>query len=218
MLDALGEPTRYVYISTVSVYAQPLPPGADEAAPLLDVDESIASGDPRSYGGFKVLAERELHARLGGLMTVLRPTVVTGPDDYTDRFSWWVRRVAAGGRIEAPPRLEQPVQLIDVDDLAAFTMRCLEQRILGTFNAVGPREPLTMGGMIDAIATAAGVHVSVERIDGTRAERLPLVVDDPAHDGAFQVSGQAAYQHGLTLTPLVSTARAVLTRQRDPSG
>lgn len=207
VLDALGGALpHYVYISTVSVYAPRLAPDADEAAPLLRVDESIGSDDPHSYGGLKALCEGTLRERAGDSLTVIRPTVVIGPRDYTDRFAWWVHRVASG-LVPDPPRPGQPVQLIDVQDLAMFTLRCVEQPIVGTYNAVGPQSPLTLRGMIDTIAAALDVSVTLEPIRA--GARLPLVIDDPADDGSFQVSGAAAYRSGLALTPLAQSARAV---------
>lgn len=95
VLAALGAGRpRYLYISTVSVYADPVPRGASESAPLLEVDETIPSTDPRAYGGLKVLCERELAAEYSGPLTILRPTVVIGPHDYTDRV---------GGSARSPP-------------------------------------------------------------------------------------------------------------------
>ena len=209
VLDALGQDApHYVFISTVSVYADGIGPGADETAPLLRVDESISGTDPHAYGGLKVLCEQELRSRIEGSLTVIRPTVVIGPRDYTDRFGWWVRRIAEG-RVPAPPRPAQPVQLIDVQDLAAFVVRCIEHRIVGTYNAVAPREPLTLRGMIDAVVAALDMEQRLTLMD-TGETQLPLVIADPANDGAFQVSGEAAYRQGLSLTPIEDTARAVL--------
>lgn len=206
VLDALGGAIpHYLYISTVSVYALPLAPDAGESAPLLQVDESIASADSRSYGGLKARCEAVLREQAESL-TVLRPTVVIGARDDTDRFGWWVRRVA-NGQVPEPPRPGQPVQLIDVQDLAAFALRCVEQRILGTYNVVGPEEPLTVRGMIDTIAAALDVTVTMEPV--RPGARLPLLLDDPAGDGAFQVSGAAARRSGLRLTPLAGSARVV---------
>lgn len=116
--------------------------------------------------------------------------------------------------IAAPPRTEQPVQLIDARDLAAFAVRCLEESITGTYNAVGPRDPLTLGGMITALAATFGVEVTLDHAVQTMAQRKPLVIDDPVEDGGFQVSGAAAYDAGLTLTPLDESARSVLVWER----
>lgn len=200
---------HYVFISTVSVYSPNIPPGSDESAPLLQVPETIPSSDPRSYGGLKVLCERELRNALEGRLTILRPTVVIGPRDYTDRFGWWVKRIAGGGDLPVPRRFEQPVQLIDVRDLSAFTMRTIDMNIVGTYNAVGPKEPSTLGGMIDMVSSALGVAVRLVPTDG--GSQLPLTLpEDGSADGYFSVSGAAAYRHGLTLRPIGDSARDVL--------
>ena len=204
---------HYVYISTVSVYATPMPPGAGEDAPLMRVDASIPDTDPRSYGGLKALCESALRASLGDRLTVLRPTVVVGPHDYTNRFTWWVQQIARDGKLPVPDRLHQHVQLIDVRDLAAFVVRVVEERILGTFNTVGPREPLTLSGMIDVTQEAIAVHVELVSADDEHvatSHHFPLVRPDSSDDSAYRVSGNAAYGAGLTLRPLVESARAVL--------
>lgn len=208
--DALGARLpHYVYISTVSVYADPVPAGAGEDAPLLSVSEDISADDADAYGGLKVLCERELRARTD-LLTVLRPTIVVGPHDYTGRFSWWVRHIAKDGTVPVPPRLDQPVQLIDAADLGAFAVRTVEQRILGTFNTVGPREPLTLQRLIDELRSTFGTAVQLAPVEDAEKEGIPLVLPaDGSADGAFSVSGRAAYAAGLQLRPLSQSAREV---------
>lgn len=214
VVHAIGENTvHYVYISTVSVYATPMTPGAADDAPLIHVDETVPDSDPRSYGGLKALCESELRASLGDRLTILRPTVVVGPHDYTDRFTWWVRRIARGGRLSVPHWLDQHVQLIDVRDLSAFVVHVAQDRVLGTFNTVGPRELLTLAGMIDVIQEAIGTKVELVRADDrdvSIASHFPLAIQDDSDDSVFRVAGAAAYAAGLTLRPLAESARAVL--------
>src|SRR5207302_5924746 len=138
------------------------------------------------------------------------PTVVIGPHDYTDRFPWWVRRVARGGRIEVPRRLAQPVQLIDATDLGVFAVHMVEQRVAGTFNCAGPEEPLTVGGMVGELAAAFGVSVEPVEVDPA-GRQFPLTLDeDGSADGYFSVSAAAALRAGLTLRPLSESALDVL--------
>lgn len=212
-LDVLrGRFTQYVYISTVSVYDNP-PPGSDESAALLRVEESIPAGTPEAYGGLKVLCEQALRSAVADRLTVLRPTVVIGPHDYTDRFPSWVRGVARGGRVPVPRRVEQPVQLIDASDLGAFAVHALEQRIVGTFNAVGPREPMTLGSMVSMLAAAFGSEVELDPASG---REFPLTLpEDGSRDGYFSVSGAAAYAAGLTLRPLGESGLDVLHAQQE---
>ncbi len=213
VLHALGENVpHYVYISTVSVYADALPRGADESAPLLQVEESISADDPHAYGGLKARCEELLRERLGDRLTVLRPTVVIGPHDHTDRFPWWVRSVARGGTMRVPSRLEQPVQLIDAADLAVFTMHVLEHRVLGTYNTVGPSQPLTLGGLLDALSATFDSHVepvpAESQEDGAPFPLAGLAADG-SEDGLFSVSGAAAWRDGLRLRSIAESALAV---------
>jgi 2'-hydroxyisoflavone reductase len=200
---------HYVFISTVSVYASDIPPGSDESAPLLQVPESIPSSDPRAYGGLKALCERELRGAVEDRLTILRPTVVIGPRDYTDRFGWWVKRIARGGDLQVPRRLDQPVQIIDVRDLSAFTVRTMDMTLFGTYNAVGPKGPMTLAGMIETVGDALGVAVRLGPRDD--ASQFPLTLpEDGSADGYFSLSGAAAYRQGLTLRPIGDSARDVL--------
>jgi 2'-hydroxyisoflavone reductase len=210
VLRALSDQTpQYVFISTVSVYLPNLPRGSDESAPLLHVPESIPNLDPRAYGGLKAQCERQLRDAVGDRLTILRPTVVIGPRDYTDRFGWWVKRIASAGDLRVPRRLEQPVQLIDARDLSAFAAQTIDANILGTYNAVGPTEPTTLGGVIAAVSAALGV--AVRPVPSDEGSRFPLILpEDGSVDGLFSVSGAAAYRQGLTLRPLGDSAREVL--------
>ena len=204
-----GQAPHYLYISTVSVYQPSIPRGSDESAPLLDVDEAIPPSDPHAYGGLKALCERELRAALDDRLTVVRPTVVIGPRDPTDRFTWWVRQIAGAARLHVPRRLDQPVQLIDSRDLGLFVVRCVEEEMLGTFNAVGPAQAITFGAMIDVVAEA--LAVSPHLVPAAPGTHFPLMLpeQDPP-DGVFSVSGAAAYGRGLTLRPIGESAVDIL--------
>jgi 2'-hydroxyisoflavone reductase len=213
VLRALSNQAQhYVFISTVSVYAPDISPGADEWAPLLQVPESIPRSDPRAYGGLKALCERELRSALEDRLTILRPTVVIGPLDYTDRFGWWMKRIARGGDVPAPRRRDQPLQLIDVRDLSAFTVRTIDMNILGTYNAVGPKEPMTLAGMLETAGDALGVAVRL--VPSEEGSPFPLTLpEDGSADGYFSVSGAAAYRQGLTLRTIGDSARDVVEWQ-----
>jgi len=215
VLGVLGrDAPHYLYISTVSVYDSPAP-RSDESAPLLRVDEGIAPESRDAYGGLKVLCEETLRDALGDRLTVLRPTVVIGPYDYTDRFPWWVRSVARGGRMLVPRRMEQPVQLIDAGDLGAFALHTLEERIFGVFNAVGPQERLTLGGLVRELVAAFGASVEVLPDEGGGSSYPLALVEDGSSDGYFAVSGAAAYQAGLSLRPISESGLDVLHAQAE---
>lgn len=209
-LDALGDRAdRYLLISTVSVYDAARAPetGLDEGSPRLDPVRDTEDSSGPAYGGLKVACEDDLRDRLGARATVVRPGIVAGPHDPTDRFTWWARRGGDGGQVAVPGRLDQPVQVVDSRDLARLCTLLLEQDRSGTFNAVGPAEPVTLGGLVAACAEAAGTTVEPVPVDPVVRERgFPLVLDDPADDRVFRASAAAARAAGMPATPLVTTA------------
>jgi 2'-hydroxyisoflavone reductase len=189
--DAVGQSVaqlgydRYAFISTISAYARPRVPGLTEDAELHE------GGD--GYGPLKAACERVLPE--GAL--VIRPGVVAGAYDPTNRFEHWVRAKAAGGRFEAPEPPDAPVQLIDARDLAAFTLAQLEAGAGGPFNVTG--ETTSFAGMLDACAGSG----EPDWVPGE--ERFPLWLP-PEFDGAFRVSSDKALQAGLRRRPLAETA------------
>ena len=156
---------QYIFISTISVYAAHDRP-ADETAPLVTykgsdpMAETIASLNvhPQLYGPLKALSEKEALAQYGeAATTIIRPGLIVGPSDGTDRFTYWPVRLARGGEILAPGDGSDPVQFIDARDLAEWTIRVAEQRTIGMFNASCPAGPLTMQQML--VEVAQGLHV-----------------------------------------------------------
>jgi 2'-hydroxyisoflavone reductase len=160
-----GHIGQYVFISTISVYATRDKP-ADETAPLVaykgvdpmaETTKSL-SADLRLYGPLKALSEKEAQTQYGeAATTIIRPSLIVGPGDETDRFTYWPVRLARGGDILAPGDGSDPVQFIDARDLAEWTIRMAEQRITGVFNAGGPAQPITMQQMLADVAR--GVQV-----------------------------------------------------------
>jgi 2'-hydroxyisoflavone reductase len=218
-LTAIGEAAgRYLFVSTVSVYDAKQAPeaGLDEDTPrLAEVrDTEEVTGD--TYGALKVACENDVVARLGARATIVRPGIVAGPYDSTDRFTYWARRAAQGGRVALPGRLEQPVQVVDSRDLARLCAQLLDDDRTGVFNAVGPAVPVTMGELITTCADAAGATVEVVPVaPTTNTQGFPLVLDDPDRDRVFRASGAAARSAGLTATPLLETARDTAAWDRD---
>lgn len=127
---------RYCFVSSISVYADLSRPGWDERSPLRE------EGD--DYGARKARCERAVEAAVGDRALLLRPGLIVGPWDPTNRFAYWATRLARGGEILAPGPPELPVQVIDARDLAGWTVRALEEGRAGVFNAVGPAYPLTL--------------------------------------------------------------------------
>ena len=206
---------HYVFVSTISVYAQ-FPPGRayDESAPVTTAVQG--------YGGCKARAEEVILAALPGRVTVLRPGLIVGPHDPTGRFTYWPLRMARGGRVLVPGRSDRPVQFIDVRDLAAWSVRLAQRRQPGVFHGVGPSG--TMAGMLQACHEAVGGNAElVWRDDAALLDAnvapwtgLPLWIPeaDPDSGGMLLASDQRAVQAGLTTRPWVETVGDTLVWAR----
>jgi 2'-hydroxyisoflavone reductase len=211
VLDALdGRFGRYLLISTGSVYDRlQAPAGMTEDTARLAPERGTEEITGETYGPLKVACEDDVLRRLGDRATIVRPGVVAGPHDPTDRFTYWVRRAARGGRVALPGRPDQPVQVVDSRDLARLTALLLEGDIAGTFNAVGPKEPVTLAELVRACGDVEVVPVaSVE-------PGFPLVLPDESWDVMFRRSRQAADAVGMPATPLTTTAADVLAWDRE---
>ena len=206
---------RYLLISTGSVYDHTASPAVvDEDAPRLAPERGTEEHDGPAYGPLKVACEDDAQRLWGERATVVRPGVVAGPYDPTDRFTWWVRRAARGGRVALPGRPDQPTQVVDSGDLAHLVLQLLHDDRPGTWNAVGPAEPTTLAGLVQACARAAGTSVEVVPVDPDGAA-LPLVITDEAWWPFVRRSAARARGVGLTATPLEQTAAAVLAWDRE---
>lgn len=155
-----GRVKHYTYVSSVSAYAEPYPERLDEEAPLAQLDdpatEDMAGG--RNYGGLKAACEKAAMEAMPGKVAVVRPGLIVGPGDQTDRFTYWpVRfsRAAAGEAVLCPNDPSDPAQWIDVRDLAEWLMRLAVDRPTGAFNAVG-QPGSTVGSIVDACMAATG--------------------------------------------------------------
>ena len=215
--DALGSSAgRCLLISTGSVYdvSRAAEPMTEDAArlPAEDGTEEVTT---TTYGPLKVACEDETWSRWGERAVVVRPGVVAGPYDPTDRFTWWVRRAARGGRLALAGRPQQPVQVVDSGDLARLVVQLLQDGGTGSYNAVGPAEPVTLAGLVAACAQAAGTSVQLVEVDPSAVEpALPLVLPDAGHDVLFRRSAARARAAGLPATPLAQTAADVLAWDR----
>jgi hypothetical protein len=147
---------HYTFISSISAYARMAEPGLDEEAPLEELTEAGSEDLGRHYGPLKVLCEREVHAVYPAGALIIRPGLIVGPHDPTDRFTYWPVRIAEGGEVLAPGDPDRPVQVIDVRDLAAWNLDLAERGVTGVFNATGPAMTLTMGAMLERCREATG--------------------------------------------------------------
>lgn len=167
---------QYLLVSTISVYARTDQPGQGEDAPLAVLDDpTVTEVTGETYGGLKALCERAAEARLPGRTTIVRPGLIVGPGDTTDRFTYWPARADRGGEILAPGSPDDPTQFIDVRDLADFLLLALEQRRVGIYNADAPAGALTMGQLL---ATCQAV---ARRMNTIQCVRAPCP-QPPGHD------------------------------------
>ena len=213
-----GRTGFYAFVSSISAYASPMVPGADESAPLATLaDPKVEEITGETYGGLKAACEREVTRAFGEQSLVVRPGLIVGPHDTTDRFPYWPRRLARGGEVLAPGDRGQAVQVIDVRDLAVWMLAMIERGSGGTYNATGPAEPLTFGDVLERIRTALGAVATITWVEGAfLLERgvqpwteLPLWVP-PEDAGLDEVSIQRALAAGLRFRPLADTARDTL--------
>jgi nucleoside-diphosphate-sugar epimerase len=211
-MEALGDRAgRYLFISSHAVYQdEGVGPGSTEDTPrrpaLRDTE------DLRNYGSLKVACEDDVVARYGSRATIVRPGKVAGPHDSQDGLTYWVRRAALGGRVAVPGDPEQPVQIIDSRDLARLVGQLLIDDRGGAFHAVGPAEPVTLGGLIETCARVAGTQIELVPVPATTAPRFfPLVKTNwPSQ----QRSAARARAAGMPATPLKVTVADVLAWDR----
>lgn len=218
VLDALdGRVGHYTFVSTVSVYA-PTMLAIDESS-TLDTELHDDTEQPHAnYGPQKVQCEQAVQAAFDERSTIIRPGIVAGPHDPTERFTHWVRAAAAGEQIVAA-RPEQPVQVIHGRDQGDFVVAATAAGIAGQFNTTGPTSPTTTAGMIDACCAAAGIASKVRWAseEEVEAEGLALPLYLPSAmgaDGLFMASCASAVAAGLVNRPLVETAADTLAWTR----
>jgi 2'-hydroxyisoflavone reductase len=222
-----GKVAQYIFISTVSVYAANDKP-ADESAAVLPYEGKDAMAETQAtlvaskgelYGPLKAVSETEARRQFGASTTIIRPGLIVGPGDETDRFTYWPVRLAKGGDVMAPGDGRDPVQFIDARDLAEWTIRAAERRTLGVFNATGPAKTLTMGEMLAGVSGAVGssaklVWVPESFLDANNVSAwsdMPVWV--PGHGdtaGFARRDIRKAIAAGLTYRPLAITAKDTL--------
>lgn len=220
-----GNIGHYLFISTISVYADGSKPGIAEDAPLAvykgkdamaETQENLRADMENLYGPLKALSEAEARKQFGDRVTIVRPGYIVGPRDETDRFTYWPHRVAQGGEMLVPGDGSDPVQIIDGRDLGEWMIRLAEAGTTGNFNAVGPAEPLTMSAMLAGCERATGgkpkyTHVSPAFLEEKKIE-LPIWVSDDGgpYAGYGAVSNARAVAAGLTFRPFDTTVKDLM--------
>lgn len=220
---------HYTFISTVSVYQEPLAAGSDEGAPLSTLpDETIE--DPRGeyYGPLKVRCEQVVQEIYPQNHFIPRPCIIVGPQDRWDRFAYWLNRIDRGGEVLAPGKPERGIQFIDARDLADWVIRMVERSAAGIYNAVGPREPLPMGDFLSVCRRVSGSDARLTWVDDsflTANQVSPMwempfwmPESDPSAAGMFSFDNTKAVRAGLTFRPVEQLVTETLAwdRERPP--
>ena len=219
-----GNVERYVFISTISVYAD-TGQGVDETAPLAKYDgpdpyketiEAVKASGYKTYGPLKVLSEKEAEKWFPGKTLIIRPGLIVGPRDETDRFTYWPVRIDRGGEVLAPGKPNDPVQFIDARDLAEWTIRMAGNRETGIYNATGSAKPLEIGQMLNEIKDALHSSATFTWLpaDFLQQQKVEAWSDMPvwAGDelGLARTKIDRALAKGLTFRPLAETSRDTL--------
>ena len=224
---AAGAAERYLFVSTASVYADLSATGIAEDARLHQPRWDTEDVTGESYGPLKVACERAVEEALPRRSLIVRPGLVAGPNDPSDRFTYWPGRIAAGGDVLVPGRPDRRLQLIDARDLAAWMLTMVEAGESGVFNATGPLPPLTMGGLVESCLRVSGSDARpVWAGDAFLLEHgvepwseLPLwLPDDEEHRGLAAIDAAAALERGLAFRPIDETVADTLAwdRERPP--
>ncbi|GAC1388495.1 MAG: SDR family oxidoreductase [Ktedonobacteraceae bacterium] len=204
---------HYTFISSVSVYADFHSTGIDENAPIAQLaDECVEEVTGKTYGALKALCEQAVERVMPGQALVIRPGLIVGPHDPTDRFTYWPHRVSRGGEMLIPGRPEQRLQFIDGRDLAGWIVRMVEAGKTGVYNAKGPEYTLTTDAFVQACKSASSNHTRFTWVDETflpeEANFQPWVPTD--YDGMNAINCDKALADGLTFRPLAETIRDTL--------
>lgn len=232
LADAVG---LYVFISSISVYSEHPPTGVDERGPVKTLAEEELEQAERmaaegranarslgaSYGALKALCERATEETMPGRVLQVRPGLIVGPWDYSDRFTWWVRRVAEGGEVLAPGSPEQRIRVIDARDLAAWIVGRVEADTTGVYNGAGPPRGWSMEQFLETCRSASDSDAVFTWVDEAFLEeheiapwtQLPLWLPE-AYNGFFSARNDRAIAAGLTFRPLAETVRDTLAWDR----
>lgn len=216
---------HYVFVSSISVYPNFSVP-RDESSPVGKLaDETVEKVDGETYGPLKALCEQAVLTALPGRATIIRPGLIVGPDDNTDRFTYWPARAARGGEFMAPGAPTDAFQVIDARDLAAFTLNVVEGNATGTYNLVSNANDFKFGELTDACIGAAkkqakpaetprATFLPTEFLEAQQVApwtEMPAWLPAKGDEAAFAgTSNKAALARGLTITPLRKTVSDTL--------
>ena len=210
---------QYVFISTISVFAENLKPGTAEDGPLATTPDETSEDVKQYYGALKALSEKAATKAMSGRAWIVRPGLIVGPGDTTDRYTYWPVRVARGGEVLAPGDGKDPVQYIDVRDLAEWIILGVERNLTGTYNATGPDKMLTMKRMLEDTKKGVGGNASLTWVPAAWLEKkdvrpwsdLPVwIPSEGGEEGFTQIDCRKATSAGLTYRAASTTAKDTL--------
>lgn len=220
---------QYIFISSIAVYDDFQDPPILESHKLTSIgdmpQDKLADGN---YGALKVLCEKVVVDAFGKKAAIIRPTYICGPGDFSDRFTYWPFRVAKGGEMLAPGTPDDPIQFIDVRDLADFVTLCVERRTAGIFNLVTPPRWATMGKLLETSKKVTGANTSFKWASTAflmenkaieegmwASQEIPIWAPPSGQSlGHGLVSSAAAEKKGLKYRPLETTIRETLEWQK----
>lgn len=216
---------RYLFISTISVYASFAQPNSEDSPLGKIADETTEKVDGGAYGPLKALCEKAAEAAMPGRVAVVRPGLIVGPRDPTDRFTYWPARAARGGDMAAPGTPKDRIQFIDSRDLAAFVLGLVESQTIGIFNATSPPGMFNMGDLVQASITAANatvkpapsarpIWVPAEFLEKEKIQPwsdMPVWIPESGEYRAFAEANVTKALHaGLILRPIQPTVNDTL--------
>ena len=203
-----GHVRQYILISSVAAYANFTKAGIDESYELAKLDDpTVEEVNGQTYGGLKALCEKVAEEVYGKQATLIRPTYIAGPGDYTDRFTYWPVRVSKGGEMLVPGAPSDPFQIIDVRDLADFMRVVVEKHLTGAFNLCNAPRSVTMGSVLDTSKRVTGADTKFTWATPEFLEAQGLIGKDLFAPSGFPLwtPTNSAYW----AMPLISPARAI---------
>jgi len=210
---------HYVFISTISVYDKENIVNPDESLAVATIADATNEDVRANYGALKALCEKAAEAAMPGRVANLRPGLIIGPGDPSGRFTHWPTRLHEGGEVLAPGNGATPVQYIDGRDLGAWIVRVVEDRTVGTMNALGPEKRVTMKQVLDECNRALGNKAQLTWVDADFLDKqgvepwseMPMWIDNQGDYAGFGTLQNArAVKAGLTFRPIGDTARDTL--------
>ena len=212
---------QYIFVSSISAYADPSLIGMDETAPVATMeDETVEEMGAawENYGPLKALCEAAVEKAMPGRATIVRPGYIVGPGDHTKRFTYWALRVRQGGEVAVPGNPNDPVQVIDARDLANWIIQMAEQNTTGIYNGSGPANVLTMKDIVEAGKEATGSNATFTWLSNDFNEKFPEaqfpIWSPPNSDyaGFHAMSNTKSIKAGLKFRPISETIADILER------